>query len=630
MFFDDVSYNQWIIEMIKDICRDLQLNCEKEHFYELVFDNIIKLLDYKKSAETIANQEFVDVIRKVVSFTLTGNVFANNNFSSKFNGLAKQIMPYVIEKFKTKKYPIKDLLVYSILSGLSGLDLKGSPAAASSYSNTGIPMNSYFDMSSTSAAEEYTKSLQLFYEQCSTDLFDYTEFEDMLSSKSKLLWMTDDYIESYFDLLIISSILETFPISIVLLPKNGYQGNDLCYQDLMDILSSGLYPSLPLHIKDGRLIISAEGPKMGAANVNKMSYNCVELIEQSDLIFMKGCRIHEMLQGGLNKHTFSSFVVVRRLSEITSGFSASLKPVLFFHLSPEEYSFWGIDHSDVIAARSNTRYSVSTIKEHFKRKRITNIAVIIDEFVKMKRWVGNYRGNPRPLLQELNMLAQKMQRYTKEQYDENGNLYQLLVRPDMDRIDSELWQALFNSAKEHLHKNANELSLLDIGTGDGRAIEYLSSLGVQVIGIDNSLGFIEILKEKESTGIIPPDSYIFSDMCSLDVKSEQFDIVRMNASLLHLPLITKGFTVDLALQEAYRSLKPGGILYILVKHGTGLVLVDTNEGLGRRVYQLYDHKELEEVLIRNGFLLLESIDKYEHRGSNTIRWIAQIVQKPNL
>lgn len=71
------------------------------------------------------------------------------------------MMPIVIEAIEKGKISFSDemLLKLSIVSGLSGLDLKGAPAASSKYSNMGIPMRQYLSMKPDLASIDYLDKL---------------------------------------------------------------------------------------------------------------------------------------------------------------------------------------------------------------------------------------------------------------------------------------------------------------------------------------------------------------------------------------------------------------------------------------------------------------------------------------
>jgi len=630
IFFDDVDFYTWVMDMIKDVCQCLPIVGDISDFYDIAYKNVITLLNYENTAKKIACQEFIDIVRRVVAYTLIGDVNAEIDTAKKFNNLVDTIMPEVLAHFSNSMLTLKELLLFSILSGLSGLDVKGAPAAVSKYSGKGLPMLKYFSMFPHQATQDYIFSLKNLYNECDTSLYDFASFENVLVNKKQLIWMTDDYIESHFDLLVISLILKRFSISVTIIPKNGRHGNDLCYADLKKMISSDLVPELSDYLNTGRLKISSLGPKMGAANIRKLSKECIDLMSNADVIFMKGCRIHEMLQGGLNIDSFSSFTVVRHFTEISSGVTITQKAALLIHLAPKEYSFWGTRFNDAVKMGEETQNyrCTCTTKDHFRRKQMYDIETIVNEFTLLKKILAKYNGDKRPVYQEMNILAEKIAVYTTQQYNLKSNTYSNLKRPDVARIDCHMWEALVRQIKKHIDCDLHNVLLLDAGTGDGCAIEKAINLGMKVLGLDNSTGFIETLIKKEKQGVIPPNSFVMSDMCSMDcIEDNTFDVVRMNASLSHLPIISCGYTVDLALSEAYRVLKMDGLIFISVKAGEGHVLIDTNEGLGKRFYQMYSHENLNVILTRNGFVNVDKIDAVESRNQNTIHWIAHIAQK---
>lgn len=71
-----------------------------------------------------------------------------------------------------------------------------------------------------------------------------------------------------------------------------------------------------------------------------------------------------------------------------------------------------------------------------------------------------------------------------------------------------------------------------------------------------------------------------------------------------MPVIDKGYTADLAIEESYRVLKPRGLIFVFVKGGEGLKQVDTHEGLGGRVFQFFNENLVKDLLIRIGFSIV--------------------------
>ena len=637
LFFQDISYTNWIRDMIMDQIKKTSFSQqEKLKILDVTIKNIEILLNYYHEDNIVSyniyNQEFVDLIRKVLYFTITGKSKNTLATAQEFNLLADRIMPYIIDFLSKEKPDLKTLFILSILSGISGLDLKGSPAASSSYVNTGIAMKPYLCMTSQEAAFNYLEKLYGLLPITQSSFFEWDELMFDIKNGNRLVWMTDDYIESYFDLLIISELLNQYNnLVIEIIPKNGLYGNDLSVNQL-DNLIQGLFSRMLIpHLNSGNFIINRFGPKMGAANIKKLSKECVNSLRNADIILLKGCRIFEMLQGGICGNSYSAFTVSRTISEITTGLNAKEFPIVLCHLKPKDYAFWGMDPRNAKNELFNDGRIVtmctSTLSDHIKRKNMTNPLEIIVEFQKLKKLLEIYIGDPQPVYQEMDMVANKLMDITKNTYNNMCNKYQELRHDKLHRMDQLLWDNLECYIKAYIKKAPENIKMLDVATGSGRDIMYANSRGYKVIGIDNSDGFISILKQLNREKKIPDGSFANNDMRSLQFADSSFDVVRHNASLLHLPLIAKGYMADKAISEAYRVLAVGGLLYVFVKKGDALQFVDTGEGLGGRVFQFYTHKMINELLQRHGFIIVYTSDEFEERPSGNVEWISVIAQK---
>lgn len=634
IFFDDISYNKWVLEMIHSILNEIDLQDNFDNAVSYVQENLEILLDYKycgkKLKEQIYNQEFIDVIRRVIAFTLFNDVNHEIDTAKIFNNLASEMMPIVIKTIEKSKMPFSDemLLKLSIVSGLSGLDLKGAPAASSKYSNMGIPMRQYFSMKPDLASRDYLDKLLTILGKCTFPVFHYAEFIHNIQSAKKVVWFTDDYIETYFDLYVINRILKKYNVVIEIIPKNGIYGNDMSWQQLEKALQLSIFSDLGNAISTGRLLINKKGPKMGAINLKKLSNEVISSIVHADFCVMKGCRIFEMTQGFLCNKVFYSFIVARYLSEITSGFDSSKYPLIFLFQQPYEYSYFGIEKhnsKEMIFDKRRVKVSMNTISAHIDNLNTDDPQKLIDNFNYMKGQLDKYDGNKRPIYQEMELIAEKLVLLTKKTYDRMCTSYRELRHDEPHELDIKMWNMLSSYIEKHIAERP--IKLLDVATGSGRDIMYATGLGYQTIGIDNSDGFINILCQLEQQGKISKDSYKKCDMRMLDFPDNSFDVVRQNASILHLPLIGKGYMADKAISESFRVLKKGGLIYIFVKKGFSLEFVDTNEGLGGRVFQFYTEEILSEVVKRNGFTILSITEEIEKRKDNVVNWLAVIAQK---
>lgn len=258
----------------------------------------------------------------------------------------------------------------------------------------------------------------------------------------------------------------------------------------------------------------------------------------------------------------------------------------------------------------------------------TNSKELVKQFNDILSQADKTNDNAK-LLEKSNEIAEQIIKTTLNTYENTYNIYKTVRGNKLKEIDEICWSILNKYISKYINKNKKDIDILDVGTGNGRDMIYGQSLGYNVIGIDNCSGFIEMISQYSKEGLIKENSYKKCDMRSLDFPNDSFDVVRHNASLLHLPLIGKNYTVDLALNEAFRVLKTNGLLYIFVKAGTTLEIHDTNENLGGRIFQFFSHKTLNDVVNRNGFTILYTSDETEIRDGGTIDWILLIAQKNN-
>ncbi|MBF0384809.1 MAG: DUF89 family protein [Candidatus Omnitrophica bacterium] len=163
--------------------------------------------------------------------------------------------------------------------------------------------------------------------------------------------------------------------------------------------------------------------------------------------------------------------------------------------------------------------------------------------------------------------------------------------------------------------------ILDIGTGS-RDLSWLAQQqGIAVTGIDIAKPLLDLIRANPD--ISKTIALHLMDMQQLGFADKIFDGVRIHASLHHLPLVDKGYGADLAIIEAERVLKDGGVIQILVKAEaegrTGFMAIDTQENLGYRFYQFYSPELLKNLLERNGLKVIGNITEWEDtRGEKNL------------
>lgn len=164
--------------------------------------------------------------------------------------------------------------------------------------------------------------------------------------------------------------------------------------------------------------------------------------------------------------------------------------------------------------------------------------------------------------------------------------------------------------------------ILDAGCGSGRDVNYFASKGFMVTGIDLSDGLLSYAREHAHPNAI----FQKMDLRTITLNTS-FDGIWASASLLHLK---RGELLPV-LRNFQHMLMPGGILFLLMKEGTGdqLVTSGTIEG-DTRFFTYYMSEEIRLVLEGVGFIMLDQYT-WDQKDRNTERphevWISSFAKK---
>lgn len=170
--------------------------------------------------------------------------------------------------------------------------------------------------------------------------------------------------------------------------------------------------------------------------------------------------------------------------------------------------------------------------------------------------------------------------------------------------------------------------LLDVGAGPGRDLTFLVSTtdDLDAVAVEMCPTFLKMLRGAENRGRVLSPPYELDMRRLTGIPAASYACVRHHATLHHLPLLWRGMGADEAVAESYRVVQPGGILYTLVKRGNGMRIVDTNEGLGSRLFQLYTPEMINELLIRNGFRVIRLDLCWEWQRN--VDWLRVLAERP--
>lgn len=166
-------------------------------------------------------------------------------------------------------------------------------------------------------------------------------------------------------------------------------------------------------------------------------------------------------------------------------------------------------------------------------------------------------------------------------------------------------------------------TILDAGCGSGRDANHFASQGFSVTGIDLSSGLLSYARDHANKNA----TFIEMDLRNIQLTTP-FDGIWACASLLHL---ARGEFAPV-IRNFQHMLTPGGVLFLLMKEGTGerLVTSGTIEG-DTRFFTYYMSGEIKDCLEGAG---LTMIDQYtwDQKDRNTERphevWISTFARKP--
>lgn len=149
-------------------------------------------------------------------------------------------------------------------------------------------------------------------------------------------------------------------------------------------------------------------------------------------------------------------------------------------------------------------------------------------------------------------------------------------------------------------------NILDVGCGPGREAKYFISKGFEYTGLELSKEILELAKKIE-----PKAKYVFGDMRKMPFLENQFDGILCLTSIIHIPKNE----VNLVLKEFNRVLKPNGAITLAIKLGAGerFEKIDRFGNLPR-YYAFYEEQEFLNLLVKNGFKIVNSYSETKPSG----------------
>ena len=190
---------------------------------------------------------------------------------------------------------------------------------------------------------------------------------------------------------------------------------------------------------------------------------------------------------------------------------------------------------------------------------------------------------------------------TTSYYDNNANSY-FDATVNVDFSDS------YNHFTTLLPEHAR---IIDMGCGSGRDVKAFCDMGFDAVGLDASDELASVAEEKLGIKVIRGDM-------STWITDTPFDGIWCCASLLHL----RDEEIQSFFDKLTNNLKPGGVIFISVKEGSGRFIDDKG-----RYMKLFTEKELEDLLTEEGINTIEHWKTSDTLGRNDVSWLNYIGRK---
>jgi len=184
--------------------------------------------------------------------------------------------------------------------------------------------------------------------------------------------------------------------------------------------------------------------------------------------------------------------------------------------------------------------------------------------------------------------------------------YDHLASEYANRIGDELRGKPFDRAMLRMLAGETSGLICDLGCGPGHVAGFLREAGATVVGVDLSVGMVEVAKH-----LHPGIEFRTGNMLSLPFPDETFSAIVAFYSIIHLPADSLGA----AFREMRRVTKPGGFLLASFHIGDEVRHFDELWGCEVNLdFRFFEPEFVQEELLKSGWKLLSSTRRAPSEG----------------
>jgi len=342
----DYDYREWVKGIAWRTLREIyRVKGEPldEELVDTVTNDVINALEFrlangKRISEMIANQMVRELTEHILGVLLEGEPEFIFYTYRKLKKVGCKVALAILEK--EKDLDLLDELKRSIFAGLIGVEMKTPVTGTTKLVKTNAiqldlekPINQNVSTVKKQFAEMMKKDLAINF---------WREYEEEILESLRpvsMVFFTDDYIETIFDLKFIERQLEHNEyLTVHLVPRAHYYANDASYEDIMELMGEEVFKDLRRFHEEGRFTVCREGPRMSTFYKETISRQVAELLRQSDVVVGKGARAYETMQG-IKKPGYFSMAVCREFTEAITGVDERSGAPVFIRHDPGVPSF---------------------------------------------------------------------------------------------------------------------------------------------------------------------------------------------------------------------------------------------------------------------------------------------------
>jgi 2-polyprenyl-3-methyl-5-hydroxy-6-metoxy-1,4-benzoquinol methylase/uncharacterized protein with ATP-grasp and redox domains len=527
-------------------------------------------------------QEYSDILRRIVLMVTINNPDYEIDLYPNLTYKRKKIAFDLLAQLEDKKHPnLQEWLYISIAAGLLGVDEKTNHAATSEIVRTHVISleEDRQDLAVKSISEKLWQIANTKVRVDATNIF----LETLRNSSwrtFRIVSFPDDYLETIFLLKFYNELLGEFPhVEIDCVPRSIRCGNDATWHDVEEFLDQ--FPNLK---KSSRFRVHKMGPKLGTVNLLKLDHNIMDLLEVTDIVDSRGARNFEMMQG-INRDAYFSFMVCREFSEAVTGLFAEDTPLVFLRQPAGEKSFEGFRQRS----------------ERMVNGRMLCKVTVVDQ---KGRWNGGHLANISSWPEEVRKRYQTLHLY----YGKNAISFH---KKYGDHLELEVKNYL-NHMKE---------KILVLGCGSGKEVNYLSSHGCDVHGIDSSDEAIQIARNSYP-GIW--NRFHVEDIYNLGLgEQKDYDGIVANAVFVHLLDREDIHTMIASMKEC---LAPDGLGFIRLIDKKDVAQEYDHYQNSVRWFVYYSIDDLKKICKSLDLKIIKE-DVISHSQYPLVSWVSILFQK---